>query len=149
MPCSMPAALCILCLLYQITPGIQEGEDKLQYVSQYISAHSMFTVTQSSERRCLSEHVPIIKKLVTNSLDLLKPSLTLCTGFLLVTSRPFCLYILRQDQSLLYRDMVATSPKSDSLFSARRGREPCAGHHLHRVCVLLPRLPSDQSTSGE
>lgn len=109
---------------------------------------SVHTVTQSSERRCLSEHVPIIKKLVTNFLDLLKPSLTLCMGFLLVTSRPFC-FILRQDQSLLYQDMLATSPKSDGLFSARRGREPCAGHHLHRVCVLLPRLPSDQSTSRE
>lgn len=110
---------------------------------------SVHTVTQSSERRCLSEHVPIIKKLVTNFLDLLKPSLTLCMGFLLVTSRPLCLYILRQDQSLLYQDMLATSPKSDGLVSARRRREPCAGHHLHRVCVLLPRLPSDQSTSGE
>lgn len=142
MPCSMQTALCILCLLYPDCTRIPRGRGQTSVCeSVYQCTLNVHTVTQSTKKICLSEHVPIIEELVTNFLDLLKPSLTLCTGFLLVISRPFCLYILRQDQSLLYQDMLTMCPKSDGLFSARRGREPCAGHHLHRVCVLPAQSP--------
>lgn len=148
MPCSMPAALCILCLLYLIAPGIQGGRGQASVCESVCQCTlNVHTATLSTKRRCLSEHVPIIRELVTNFLDLPKPSLILYTGFLIVTSRPFCLYMLRQDQSLLYQDTLATSPKSDDLSNAQKGRELCAGHHLHRVCVLPAQSSGLESRS--
>lgn len=141
-------ASCLVHFMFVVsdcTRNPRGGEDKLQYVSQYASAHSMFTQWLYQLKEDVSQNMsPSLGSLWLISLT--------CWNHLWHCIRVFSsspadhsvCTCLRQDQSLLYQDTLATSPKSDNLSSARKG---CTGHHLHRVCVLPAQSSGLESRS--